>query len=792
MTPQQLAQNTTRGREDLTKEEVKELEEYVQSAKAATRNKHPVPPPPRRNNVVRAGPSTPLPNANVSPSIPIDGHLQQGRTSPDDQNFASHFPEERVPAQHRQQEHAHASSQNLGPSLPEAQAPIRIPHQGFGNPNSQNLGRRSQAPAQWQGMPQPPCKECRGYGKVYLKQNIASPQITNKPRGRPPKKSRNVAPLDFAGSDHISIGLSPISSPAPVAIGSSFNPVETYEATPKCSPSPRSRKRKAKTLEENDWEAAGHEINNIFERRDYPLRHGSAGVTHVAKKPRHDFTPVGAASGAPRVSHPTMIEIEVDRPSCPSGQEAVPVHEEIETAAGHSVSNENIHPVDAVRYLGSEHFSPSIEEQHVVAPGYKPVVFPIGSTVTVFSPDGVTIQQGVIAATADTIWKQREIAETIRALRSAEAATGVNDATDDTSFMASHENPPESLDSAPGLLHPTHSELSGIRQKRSAPTKEWLFSVPLGAKAFQYPVGATKVCFMESDMEVRRATLTTDSETEWSEISRPETVSILESMQASRQNPTSSTKKSPEQGLEHDIVPSRTPPVIASENNISSGNEVDMEAGANHRPSTAPIAAKSPPDEMNPRHDQIGPESEQHRRGDGHGQGLSVKLGEIPPAAHPPAHGKLESEFQHARSPNPQEEIRSLLVANSAAIAIHDDLMLPPIENHESAAHPHFGPSLRDLMNRGEIRSRDVLKQHAYAKELLSEDEILILNENKIVVPTCLPKEFEWCEDSKRWVARPPPLEDATAVREASPEKDDFNWEDFINPEYLQETGEPN
>ena len=48
--------------------------------------------------------------------------------------------------------------------------------------------------------------------------------------------------------------------------------------------------------------------------------------------------------------------------------------------------------------------------------------------------------------------------------------------------------------------------------------------------------------------------------------------------------------------------------------------------------------------------------------------------------------------------------------------------------------------------------SRSALEKHAYTKELLSEDEILILVDNKIVVPTSLPEQFEWCKDSKRWV----------------------------------------
>ena len=92
----------------------------------------------------------------------------------------------------------------------------------------------------------------------------------------------------------------------------------------------------------------------------------------------------------------------------------------------------------------------------------------------------------------------------------------------------------------------------------------------------------------------------------------------------------------------------------------------------------------------------------------------------------------------------------------AVANAIYDDVMLPSIENHGSAARPHSAPSIRDLIRLGSIRSKSVLGQHAYTKELLSEDEILILNENKIVVPTWLPKQFEWCEGSKCWVSRPP------------------------------------
>ena len=52
-----------------------------------------------------------------------------------------------------------------------------------------------------------------------------------------------------------------------------------------------------------------------------------------------------------------------------------------------------------------------------------------------------------------------------------------------------------------------------------------------------HPGGDTKICFLESDMDVRRATLAADGGTDWNEISRPEAVSIWEIMQARREAP---------------------------------------------------------------------------------------------------------------------------------------------------------------------------------------------------------------------------------------------------------------
>lgn len=650
LTPQQLAQNTTRGREDLTKEELKELEEYVQSAKAAARNKRPVPPAPRRNNVVSAGPTTHSPNADAGQSLPTVGHTQHTHGKPSIQSSSVQKP-------------------------PENQ---------------------------------------------YLKD---------------------------------------------------------------CFPSPRGPKHKVETIEEGDWKEAGQEIDDIFGRPSEPSSPGDDDLSRVAKRARLDSIPLGAASRTNRHPDHTAVKSEVNKVTRAPEREAAHANDDTDTAPGHPAST-FVDPVDAVQTQDSEYYSNSPEEQYGVAPGYEPVVFPIGSTITVFSPDGVTIQQSVIAATVNTVWKQREIAETIRALQNAEDVTGVNDPTENTSSDASHENPLQALDGIPPeVLDNNHSEISGVGEKQLAPTKEWLFSVPHGTKAFQFPIGDTKVCFMESDMEVRRATLAADGETEWNEISRPEAISILESMQARRQDPNWPSEGSHDQEMAHDIAPPSTPPIIANEDDFFGGNET----GANDALSTAPFAAGSPPGTMNPRHCEIHPELEQYGRGDNlsaYGQG----------SPDPTVHGELEGEGRHLRSPNSQAETQKVFsLAKSAANAIHgNDVKLPPRENHRVAANPHFEPSLRDLIIQGKIRSRSALQQHAYTKYALGEDEMLILVHNKIKIPMGLPEKFEWCKDSKRWVSKPPPQENAGPVRDASPERDGINWENYIEPEYLDETGKPN
>ena len=744
LTPQQVAQNTTRDREDLTKEEVKELEEYVQSAKAAKRAKRPVPPPPRRNNVDTAGPTTLLPDADASPSLPTAEYMQRGHGNPSDQNLAARLPGPHVPARHLQQACVDSSSHNIDPILLPPQGQARFPQQESGNSNSQNIDvrtYRAQDSPQRRGIQQPP---------------------------------RHQA----------------------------------YTNTTRCSPSPRGLKRKAETIEEGDWKKAAWEIDNIFRRPGDPSTPDIVDVTHVAKRPRHDSLPVDAASRAIHHSHFTQIDSEANEVT-PAPREEAAHGNGIETASGHPILN-IVDPVDAVRDQESEQHAYSPEEQYVVAPGYEPVVFPIGSTITVFSPDGVTVQQGVIAATADTVWKQREIAGTIQALHDVEAATGINGPTDDTSSDTSHDKPLQALSGTPPeVVDKYHSETLSIEEKRSAPTKGWLFSVPQGTKAFQFPIGNTKVCFMESDMEVRRATLAADGETEWNEISRPEAISMLETMQARRQTPISPTNGSTEQELDHDAVSSRNPPIIASEDNLPGGSEfgmdgsigddslfggsdVDIEAGAIDGLATAPFATGPPPSTMNPRCDRIRPELEQHQYGDGFSAESSARLEAVQSAASPTVDGELEGKARHLRSPNLQAETQSFSVANPAATAFHGDLNLPLIENWRSAANPFIEPSLRDLILQKVLRSKSALEQHAYTKKLLSEDEILILIDNNIVVPTRLPEHFEWCNDSKRWVSKPTPRENATPVRDVSLEGDHINWEDWINQEDLEETEDPN
>ena len=744
LTPQQLAQNTTRGREDLSKEEVKELEDYVQSAKAAKRAKRPVPSPPRRNDVDTAGPTTLMANTDAIQPPPEAEGMQQGHGNPSKHNSAAQSPEPYVSARHLKKAYVIPISHRLDLSLPQPQGPAFLLQQEYGSPNSQNIDfctHQVQVSPQWRGTQQPP---------------------------------RHQA----------------------------------YAHTMRCSPSSRGLKRKAETIEEGDWKEAAREINNIFHKPGDLLTPDSVDEFHAAKRPRHDSVPVDAASRAAHHSHFTLVGSEANEVAPAPGEE-VAHGNEIETALGHPIPD-FVDPVDAVRSQESEHYSYSPEEQYVVAPGYEPVVFPIGSIITVFSPDGVTVRQGVITATADTVWEQREIAETISALHLVEPATGVNGTTDDTPSDASHEKILQALDGTPPeVVDNNHSETLSIEEKRSAPTKGWLFSVPQGTKAFQFPIGDTKVCFMESDKEVRRATLAADGETEWNEISRPEAISMLETMQFRRQPPISPTDASPESELEQDILPSRNPSIIASEDNLPSGSEfgmeanisddslfsgsdVDIEAGAIDGLATAPFSTGSPLGTMNPRRDRIRPELQQHHYGDGFPAEDFARSEAVQSAADPTIYGELEGKVRHLQSPNFQAETPSSSVANSAATAFHGDLNLPLIENWKSAANPLIAPSLRDLIIQKVLRSRSALEKHAYTKELLSEDEVLILQDNNIVVPMSLPEQFEWCKNSKRWISKPPPLEDAKPVRDATSKRDDINWEDWINPEDLKETKDLN
>ena len=586
---------------------------------------------------------------------------------------------------------------------------------------------------------------------------------------------------------------------------------QVYADATKVSSSSRGLKRKAKTIEECDWKETSRETDNTFHRPGDPLiRDNNGDVSHLAKRPRQDSIPDRAAS--PVAPHTDLIDVQsANKGTRAIGEEAAYRNDENEPALGRPVSNHE-DAADAIRNKGSEHYCYSPEEQYVVASGYEPVVFPIGSITTIFSPDGVTVQQGVIAKNTNTLWTQRDIAETIRALQNPGAVTGVDPQTDDTSPEASLDNFPQGLDGTPSeATDKTYSKKLSIGYKRSAPGKEWLFSVPRGLKAFQFPIGDTKICFMESDMEVRRATLAADGETVWYEMSRSEAISILENMRVRRQTPISPTNGSPEQELKHDIVPSTTPPIIASEDNIFGGSDVgmetgtsddnlfggshvDMETGADGGLRAAPIAVDADPDKTKQKSNQIGAESEQHPHEDDlptHGH--SARLEAVQSVANATTHGELEGVSQYARSPNSQAGTHSFSVVNPAAYPVRGtDLKLPLVENHRSAANPNIAPSLRKLIIQGALRSRSALEQHAYTKKLLGEDEMLILIWNKIDVPTCFPERFEWCEGSKRWVSIPPPREDATPVRAASPEKDDFNWEDYINSEYLEETGEPN
>lgn len=467
LTPQQRRQNTTRGREDLTPLELKELERYRLRADAARKLGLPVPPPPPRVHQVTTTPAIPATN-NVVGSL---GHVGGAPPPPrvvtvDNVNNRTTF----MPNV------AQRPIQNQGP------APLLA---SSNDPN--NLGGRDHGT------------------------NAADSNASNDLRGGSPPGFWKHSNENLRSDDDLPFSMQDDALRAACWIphaSEESSPVDAYSAHG------QKRKRNAELPDDDGWEKGHVDSNSNFVEQRYSATNDAVG--QVPKKLR-------LASGLPKASPQTGTwSPAAPYPLSPlRGSETIDFTEK-DQRVEHSTQPTSIDidgdapspNVDSVvvgqnDLTGNDHSSPA-PEGYRVAPGYEPVTFPIGETITQFSPDEVTVYQATVAPSGGTVWREQAIADTIRELEVAEATRGSEGQMDETTEEPSavHEHPVQ--------------------------TEDRFIPVPIGSQAFQLPINTTRVCFMASDRKVRKAIIAPNDQTIWYELTRRATIRILGTMQARR------------------------------------------------------------------------------------------------------------------------------------------------------------------------------------------------------------------------------------------------------------------
>ena len=118
-----------------------------------------------------------------------------------------------------------------------------------------------------------------------------------------------------------------------------------------------------------------------------------------------------------------------------------------------------------------DRLDPPPMDRRTVPPGFRHVMYPVGTAVTIFCPDDIAVWQGIITGGEKTRWHKETIPDTIRTL--------------------------QEMDASQGLPHSVPSEVFRNVQtsaNKPLPTEPYIYNVPEGFEPVVCPIGKKVVC----------------------------------------------------------------------------------------------------------------------------------------------------------------------------------------------------------------------------------------------------------------------------------------------------------
>lgn len=488
LTAEQFRNNSTRGREDLTKHEVNQLETYKRSAELARNRKQPVPNPLATIHDAAPSPIAAAPAVQpLSPGAESSG-LNGGVISFDDW---SQHQEANNPNWRDEEDFDFGQPSDW---LDDGEVPI---HQEP-SPILDQLLDGSYAREDHSHSPEELEKADPSHADLYGPQAYT----INKPKRsfaemvgtedyeqdstQAQYHNQGHDSLDkFRSGDQVMSGIRPIRQLKRTLQANGQAPSETYTDG----------------------------IDSVTQMRSHRQRHHPK---QQFMKPKLSDTgiPMGSAGKKRRLEHSPAGPSAQDETQIPTWQQGVSSlrnnHDQGFSSPDHEVAEGFQQDTDE-----EEPLSPQCSKQDAsagnwktVPAGHRHLILPTNEAITFFCPDDTRIKNGVITAKSETLWHEPSISDTIGALKEMDPK-------------------PEELCSKPEEIFP-ENEAPGEQASSAEPYQQW---VSEGLEAFCMPIGTKVICVWPAANTIMGGVISADGQNDWHELSIAATTQLLRGME---------------------------------------------------------------------------------------------------------------------------------------------------------------------------------------------------------------------------------------------------------------------